>query len=202
MLIYKIKGGVTALMFAVEYNHLDIVRALIEAGANLDLKNNKGETALDIAIKEDNKEIIDILTKAENKATKKIATFAYTESKNIPYLPPTDEQPFRGFYHKGGDDTDYIMEQVLNIAYGEDKDEEENEGEEESKSNRGDAGGKRRKSVRKKSRSKKLRGRRKKSKSKRIKSVRKKSRSKRRKSVGRKKPVKKSKSKRRKSSRK
>jgi ankyrin repeat protein len=38
--------GVTALMYCAQYGHLDSLRALIELGADLDLVDNKGETAL------------------------------------------------------------------------------------------------------------------------------------------------------------
>jgi len=156
---------------------VDLIKFLLSKGANVLLENNNGETALDIAIKVKvvDKEIIDILIRAENIYKKRIAIDAYMRSRNKPYLPPTNEHPLSGFYHSNIDDPDNIMEQVLNMAY----DEEENEGAEESKSNRGDARGKRRKSVRKRSV-------RKKSKSKRRKSIRKKVKSqrvKRRKSI-------------------
>jgi len=181
--------GDTALIYAVyNTNYLEIVNALIKAGADVNLENDKGKTALDIAIAQGNQEIIDILTKAENKAKKRIAIDAYMRSRDKPYLPPNAENPLSGFYHSKIDEPDYIMEKVFNMAYGEDEKENENEGAEESK--RSDSGG-RRKKLRRKSKSKKRKsGGRKKSVAKKKKSRsrksgvrKKKSRSKRRKSV-------------------
>jgi ankyrin repeat protein len=41
----------TALMYAAKYNQSNNVKYLIKAGANILIKNNKGETAVDIATK-------------------------------------------------------------------------------------------------------------------------------------------------------
>lgn len=41
--------GMTALMFAIEKGHQDVVKALLEHGARLDIKNGVGKTAMDIA---------------------------------------------------------------------------------------------------------------------------------------------------------
>jgi ankyrin repeat protein len=43
--------GDTALMYASSLGHLNVIKVLLEAGANPLLKNNKGQTALDIAKK-------------------------------------------------------------------------------------------------------------------------------------------------------
>jgi hypothetical protein len=188
--------GETALMYASFYGYLSIVKMLIEGGANIYIKNKDGKNVVEFVnelyrnekrmnlheelhpgYKERMKSIMKILQKAENKAKKRIAIDAYMRSRDKPYLPPNAENPLSGFFHKGND-ADYIMEKVLNMAYGDD--ENENEGAEESKSNRGDAGGRRKKS-RKKSKSKKRKSVRRK------KSVDKKKRSRSRKSGVRKK---------------
>jgi len=187
----------------------EVLTILLENNADPYLKNNKGETIFDIA--KENIQIINSIKKVIRDVIytrKKIAIDAYMRSKNLPSLPSTDEHPLSGFYHSNIDDPDNIMEQVLNMAYGED--EEENEGAEESKSNR-DAGSRRKSKskTRKSGGRKKSRSKRRKSKNKRRKSIRKKSRnrksgSKRKKSIRKKSGSrrKKSKSKRRKSSRK
>ena len=41
----------------------DRTELLIKAGANIDIKNNKGETAIDIVTNKNNKEILDIFKK-------------------------------------------------------------------------------------------------------------------------------------------
>ncbi len=53
----NIKGGmsITALMHAVHLGNLEIVKALLQAGADLSLKNDYDETALDIANEQANK---------------------------------------------------------------------------------------------------------------------------------------------------
>jgi ankyrin repeat protein len=53
--------GKTPLMYAVKYGNLDMTKALIEAGAKLDFVNASGRTALDYAIKYEQKEIYDYL---------------------------------------------------------------------------------------------------------------------------------------------
>lgn len=57
-------NGATALIFAVEENHLDIVKYLIEHGANLDIKDNEGVSALDFAQASDNPAIKELLIQA------------------------------------------------------------------------------------------------------------------------------------------
>jgi ankyrin repeat protein len=44
----------TPLLWAAFYGHLDIVEYLIEAGANLDAVNAKGQTAIQIAMSRGN----------------------------------------------------------------------------------------------------------------------------------------------------
>jgi uncharacterized protein len=59
--------GKSALHFAVIRERADIVKLLIEIGANIEIKDNKGKTALDYAIKQDNDEIIQLLKAAPNR---------------------------------------------------------------------------------------------------------------------------------------
>ena len=60
--------GVTALMFASLQGHVEIVGALLEKGANVNLKESEGNTALSYAEAKGNKEIVDLLEKAEQKS--------------------------------------------------------------------------------------------------------------------------------------
>lgn len=52
MEIHHRKGGDTALIVAARYGHITLVEKLIERRANLNLKNNEGQTALMVAIAE------------------------------------------------------------------------------------------------------------------------------------------------------
>ena len=54
--------GLTALITATLYNNPAIVKLLLRAGANKDIKNNYSNTALDIAKEYDYQEIIELLT--------------------------------------------------------------------------------------------------------------------------------------------
>ncbi len=47
---YQDKNGCTALFWAVEKNHLDVVRYLIEAGANINLRSSSGTSPLEIIL--------------------------------------------------------------------------------------------------------------------------------------------------------
>ena len=47
--IYKNKGGLTALMYVCEFGFVEIVKILVDAGANLNLQNKEDNTALMIA---------------------------------------------------------------------------------------------------------------------------------------------------------
>lgn len=54
--------GLTALMFAVQGNHLELANLLIKEGAEKNLQNKYGKTALDFAKQNENKEMIRVLT--------------------------------------------------------------------------------------------------------------------------------------------
>lgn len=51
----------TALMLACQGGYIDIVKALLEAKADISLKNNRGLTALQIAQRNENVKVIDVL---------------------------------------------------------------------------------------------------------------------------------------------
>ncbi|WP_178986170.1 ankyrin repeat domain-containing protein [Winogradskyella helgolandensis] len=51
----------TPLMYAVKYGHLEMVKALVKAGADYKAENNSGRTATDYAKKYEQKEIYDYL---------------------------------------------------------------------------------------------------------------------------------------------
>ena len=53
--------GATALMFASGHGHTKVVRLLIKARANKDIKNNHGETALMIANARGRKAVVELL---------------------------------------------------------------------------------------------------------------------------------------------
>ena len=51
-------------MLAVENGHPDIVKTLLDRGADVDLKDSYDRTALDIAVQTEHPEIIEILQRA------------------------------------------------------------------------------------------------------------------------------------------
>jgi ankyrin repeat protein len=59
---FRDEWGLTALITATFCNDPAIVNILLKAGANKDIKNNDGKTALDIAKEYDYQEIIELLT--------------------------------------------------------------------------------------------------------------------------------------------
>lgn len=56
--------GKTALMYAASDNAIDVVRLLIESGADVNAKNNDGLTALMYAEEEDAAEVMELLKAA------------------------------------------------------------------------------------------------------------------------------------------
>ncbi|MCD8488707.1 MAG: ankyrin repeat domain-containing protein [Desertifilum sp.] len=60
----KLTDGSTPLMWAVLKGDTEIVKVLLQAGVDTEVKNNRGETALTIAIADDRKDIIDLLHQA------------------------------------------------------------------------------------------------------------------------------------------
>jgi ankyrin repeat protein len=57
----KDDNGLTALHWAVIGKHAEIVKILLENGADKTIQSKKGETALDIAIEKKNSGIVDLL---------------------------------------------------------------------------------------------------------------------------------------------
>ena len=55
---YQDLSGIDLLMLACKYGHLDIVKYLLQFNPDLENKNNKGQTAIDIAIKNNFMEIV------------------------------------------------------------------------------------------------------------------------------------------------
>ena len=84
-------AGDTPLHLACKNSHLDIVNFLLQT--NIDLRtvsNNAGQTALDIAMKNNNEGIIEVLTNGPSPSTQP------EPANSLPLLPPQrviDEQP-------------------------------------------------------------------------------------------------------------
>jgi ankyrin repeat protein len=57
-------SGVAILMIAARYGHTELLRLILEHGANPQLKDNVGKTALDWAANSEQKEAIEILRQA------------------------------------------------------------------------------------------------------------------------------------------
>ena len=64
MLLYGNVIGDTGLIEASRNGYTDIVKYLVEKGADVNAKNNKNKTALDYAIKREYTEVIKILRNA------------------------------------------------------------------------------------------------------------------------------------------
>ena len=73
--------GSSALMHAAQNGHLDIVKVLVEAGANIEVRNWGGETALYFAVKSDHLNIVKFLI--EKGATGNTALMLAIESDSF-----------------------------------------------------------------------------------------------------------------------
>jgi ankyrin repeat protein len=60
------RARVTPLHFAAQNNALKIAKLLIAAGADIVAENKEGDTPLDIAVRANNREIIDLLRQIPN----------------------------------------------------------------------------------------------------------------------------------------
>jgi len=58
-------NGTTALMIAAEHGYPEMLKIIMEHGANIDIKNYNNETAHDIAMKKNHTEIMNLLQKVE-----------------------------------------------------------------------------------------------------------------------------------------
>ena len=63
-------NGDTALHRAAEAGHLEVVRVLLEFGADLSIKNNKGETPLDMARENKHSDVVEVLQQATSRPVK------------------------------------------------------------------------------------------------------------------------------------
>lgn len=57
----KICSDKTPLMYTAKYNTVEFAKALLKAGADVDVKNSEGRTALDYAVKYKNSELENLL---------------------------------------------------------------------------------------------------------------------------------------------
>ena len=80
MLIIKNNIGNTALILSVLAEDVDSVRLLLDAGADVDIRNNKREQAINVAEPGDNKTIAELLHK--HKKEKKLFGDIWGQSKN------------------------------------------------------------------------------------------------------------------------
>ena len=63
----KTKHGNTALHYGSEFGHRDVVKVLLDAGADVNQKDQDGETALATAKRKNHAEIVQLLKNAETK---------------------------------------------------------------------------------------------------------------------------------------
>jgi len=61
------KDGETPLFTASDEDHLNIVRMLLDAGADINIKNNEDKTALDIAIERNHDEIAELINEQKRR---------------------------------------------------------------------------------------------------------------------------------------
>jgi ankyrin repeat protein len=59
--------GMTPLMYAAIYNQSEIAKLLLENGANLDMKDNSGRTALDHAKSSHSENVLEVLKPAKKR---------------------------------------------------------------------------------------------------------------------------------------
>lgn len=59
-------NGETILMLASKYGHIEIVRFLLDRGADTNIMDNQGQTALMKAKTKENSQIIQLLTQSES----------------------------------------------------------------------------------------------------------------------------------------
>lgn len=59
-------GGHTALMYAVFFGHVNVVKLLLDNGCDVDLRNNDGKTAIDLARLFEEDEIVELLEDYES----------------------------------------------------------------------------------------------------------------------------------------
>ena len=88
--------GWTPLHVAAHQGHLEVVEFLISQGANVNAKNNEDETAMALAQQREHKEIVTLLSSAEElaKLSKAIKTAEKTTAKKTPPKEFTQSKPF------------------------------------------------------------------------------------------------------------
>lgn len=69
---YQDSLGYTALMYASMNGHMEIVKLLLENGADTSIKNNDGKTALILAFENNHIDIVDLIEEFDTEYTPRI----------------------------------------------------------------------------------------------------------------------------------
>ncbi|ESO09120.1 hypothetical protein HELRODRAFT_169061 [Helobdella robusta] len=75
-------AGFTPLYMAAQENHADVVRYLLDRGANPAIATEDNYTPMAVAVQQNNHEVVDILTEHEQKGKTKLSPLHLAAKKN------------------------------------------------------------------------------------------------------------------------